>query len=61
MGVVKKTISVERKEEVPSDAKYLWFHGKWSRGSSLSVATLDSKRTQELFWKIMQSFALYDD
>ena len=61
MTVVKETSSVERKEEVPGDAKSSWFRGKWSRGSSSSAATLDSERAQELFRKSMQSFALYED
>ena len=50
-----------------AEGKSSWF-GKWGRGSSspissssLSSATMDSKRAQELFRKSMQQYSLYEE
>ncbi|KAL7536654.1 hypothetical protein ACHAXR_008264 [Thalassiosira sp. AJA248-18] len=62
--VVKETSSAaggSNKEGVAADGKSSWFRGKRSRGLSLSSATLDSKRAQELFRKSMQNFSLYEE
>lgn len=61
--VVKETSSASSsiKEGEATEGKSSWIRGKWSRGSSLSSATMDSKRAQELFRKSMQNFALYEE
>lgn len=63
---VRVTVVKETKVEAPNTeedvvgAKSSWFRGKWTRGSSLSAAAMDSQRAQELFRLRMQSFSLYE-